>query len=102
MRTARPIFLLELTAGALALAPGAPAATRCVGGGPVLTIGRFGAFREPSVVIDRVTITGGRTSSSWLSDLLIGTPGVAAKGAGSRFRRRRTSSRAPRCWCATA
>jgi hypothetical protein len=134
MRPATPVVLLVLSAGALALSPGASAATRCVGGsgcyptlqaavdaagdgdtialgagtfeggvkidvsvrlrgvsaaqtiirggGPVLTIGRFGAFREPSVIIDRVTVTGGVTTSSWLSDQVIGTPGVAAKGGG--------------------
>jgi hypothetical protein len=52
------------------------------GGGPVVTIGRFGAVHEPTVTLDRLTVTGGQTSSSWLSDQVIGTPGVAAKGGG--------------------
>ena len=37
------------------------------GGGPVLTIGRFGASREPTVSISGLTITGGVTRSSALS-----------------------------------
>src|SRR4029079_17981849 len=34
------------------------------GGGPVLTIGTFGAASEPTVSISGVKITGGRTTSS--------------------------------------
>jgi len=35
------------------------------GGGPVLTIGSFGASTEPTVSISGVTITGGVTHTSW-------------------------------------
>jgi hypothetical protein len=39
-------------------------ATTIRGGGPVLTIGVLGAATEPTVAIRRLTITGGRTTSS--------------------------------------
>jgi hypothetical protein len=39
-------------------------ATRIVGGGPVLTLGTFGATSEPTVSVDGVTITRGKTTSS--------------------------------------
>ena len=37
------------------------------GGGPVITIGTFGAASEPTVSISGVTITGGVTHSSFLA-----------------------------------
>jgi hypothetical protein len=52
------------------------------GGGPVLTIGEFGATREPTVSIDGVTITGGITRSSPESTPFTGEEGVFAAGGG--------------------
>jgi hypothetical protein len=52
------------------------------GGGPVLTIGAFGAAREPTVAITGVTITGGLTRSSAESRKLVGKPGAVALGGG--------------------
>jgi hypothetical protein len=52
------------------------------GGGPVLTIGTFGASNEPTVSIDGVTITGGVTRSSPESTPFIGQEGVIALGGG--------------------
>jgi hypothetical protein len=52
------------------------------GGGPVLTIGAYGAKREPTVLIRDVTLTGGRTSSSAQSVALVGKAGVLALGGG--------------------
>jgi len=52
------------------------------GGGPVLTIGRFDASREPIVSIRGVTITGGVTHSSAQSLALFGKLGVIALGGG--------------------
>jgi hypothetical protein len=52
------------------------------GGGPVLTIGTFGASSEPKVSIDRVTITGGVTRSSPESTPFVGQEGVIALGGG--------------------
>jgi hypothetical protein len=52
------------------------------GGGPVLTIGDFGAAHEPTVSIDRVTITGGVTRSSPQSVPFTGQEGVFAVGGG--------------------
>lgn len=52
------------------------------GGGPVLTIGTYGAQREPSVLIDRVKITGGITRSSPESVPFTGEEGVFAAGGG--------------------
>jgi len=52
------------------------------GGGPVLTIGEFGASNEPTVSIDRVTITGGVTRSSPESLPFTGQEGVFAAGGG--------------------
>src|SRR5215470_10300912 len=52
------------------------------GGGPVLTIGAFGASSEPTVSIDGVTITGGVTRSSPESVPLTGKEGVYALGGG--------------------
>src|SRR5947207_9890842 len=53
--------------------------TTISGGGPVLTIGAFGATSEPTVKIDGVTITGGVTRSSWATGL---GNGVFALGGG--------------------
>ena len=52
------------------------------GGGPVLTIGAFGAATEPSVSITGVEVTGGVTHSSAQSKALIGKTGVLALGGG--------------------
>ena len=52
------------------------------GGGPVLTIGEFGASAEPTVSIDGVTITGGVTRSSPESMPFTGQEGVFAAGGG--------------------
>jgi hypothetical protein len=52
------------------------------GGGPVLTIGAFGAATEPSVSITGVELTGGVTHSSAQSKALIGKTGVLALGGG--------------------
>ena len=52
------------------------------GGGPVLTIGTYGALSEPTVSIDGVTITGGVTRSSPESTPLTGQEGVFATGGG--------------------
>ncbi len=52
------------------------------GGGPVLTIGEFGASTEPTVSIDGVTITGGITRSSPESTPFTGQEGVFAAGGG--------------------
>ena len=52
------------------------------GGGPVLTIGTFGALTEPTVSIDGVTITGGVTRSSPESTPFYGQEGVFAAGGG--------------------
>jgi hypothetical protein len=52
------------------------------GGGPVITIGSFGATTEPTVSIDAVTITGGVTHSSPESIPFSGQAGVWALGGG--------------------
>jgi hypothetical protein len=52
------------------------------GGGPVLTIGEFGASSEPTVSIEGVTITGGVTRSSPESAPFTGEEGVFAAGGG--------------------
>jgi hypothetical protein len=52
------------------------------GGGPVLTIGVFGASTEPTVSIDGVTITNGVTRSSPESVPFTGKEGVFAAGGG--------------------
>ena len=52
------------------------------GGGPVLTIGTFGAQTEPTVSIDGVTITDGVTRSSPESTPFVGQEGVFAAGGG--------------------
>jgi hypothetical protein len=57
-------------------------ATRIKGGGPVMTIGTFGAASEPTVSISGVTITGGVTRSSPESTPFVGEEGVIALGGG--------------------
>ena len=52
------------------------------GGGPVLTIGTFGAATEPSVSITGVEVTGGVTHSSAQSMPLVNKTGVLALGGG--------------------
>ena len=52
------------------------------GGGPVVTIGEFGASAEPTVSIEGVTITGGITRSSPESVPFTGQEGVFAAGGG--------------------
>jgi hypothetical protein len=52
------------------------------GGGPVLTIGEFGASTEPTVSIEGVTITGGVTRSSPESTPFTGQEGAIAAGGG--------------------
>lgn len=52
------------------------------GGGPVITIGVYGAATEPTVHIDGVTISGGVTHSSQLSSDWVGEPNVIALGGG--------------------
>jgi hypothetical protein len=52
------------------------------GGGPVLTIGTFGAATEPSVSISGVEVTGGVTHSSAQSEAVVGKAGVLALGGG--------------------
>jgi hypothetical protein len=59
-----------------------PGSTTISGGGPVLTIGTFGASTEPTVSIDGVTITGGVTRSSPESVPFTGKEGVFAAGGG--------------------
>jgi hypothetical protein len=56
--------------------------TIIAGGGPVLTIGAFGASSEPTVSIEGVTITGGATRSSPESMAFRGEEGVVALGGG--------------------
>jgi hypothetical protein len=56
--------------------------TTISGGGPVLTIGEFGADAEPTVSIEGVTITGGVTQSSPESVPFTGQEGVIAAGGG--------------------
>jgi hypothetical protein len=59
-----------------------PHSTVIKGGGPVLTIGRFNAAREPTVSINGITVTGGVTRSSAQSRRLVGKIGVLALGGG--------------------
>jgi hypothetical protein len=56
--------------------------TTISGGGPVLTIGTFGATSEPTVAIDGVKITGGVSRSSPMSTPFTGHEGVFAAGGG--------------------
>jgi hypothetical protein len=64
------------------LAGAGPGRTTISGGGPVLTIGTFGASSQPTVTIDDVTITGGVTRSSPMSTAFTGHEGVFAAGGG--------------------
>lgn len=57
-------------------------ATVLRGGGPVVTVGAFGAEREPTVSISDLAITGGRTTSSPESETFTGRQGVLAHGGG--------------------
>ncbi len=57
-------------------------ATVLRGGGPVLTIGTFGAATSPAVSIRDMTITGGRTTSSPQSVAFVGEDNVVALGGG--------------------
>ncbi len=59
-----------------------PGVTIIRGGGSVLTIGAFGAPREPAVSISGVTITGGVARSSPESVPFTGKAGVWAAGGG--------------------
>ena len=59
-----------------------PKKTVIRGGGPVLTIGTFGAQTEPKVTIRGVKITGGLTRSSPMSVDFTGEKGVFAVGGG--------------------
>ena len=52
------------------------------GGGPVLTIGTFGAPAQPTVAVRRVRITGGVTRSSPESVPFVGAEGIIATGGG--------------------
>ena len=52
------------------------------GGGPVITVGSFAATTEPTVSIRGVTITGGVTVSSPISEAYVGEDGVIALGGG--------------------
>ena len=52
------------------------------GGGPVLTIGTYGALAEPTVSISGVTVTGGVARSSPESIPFAGQEGVIARGGG--------------------
>ena len=56
--------------------------TTITGGGPVITVGTFGAAGEPTVSISGVTVTGGLTTSSDQSDVFFGDPNVWAIGGG--------------------
>jgi hypothetical protein len=56
--------------------------TTIEGGGPVLTIGKAFAPREPKVAISKVKITGGHTTSSPLSKEFVGKKNVIALGGG--------------------
>jgi hypothetical protein len=57
-------------------------ATVISGGGPVLTIGDFGADTEPTVSIEGVTVTSGVTNSSPESTDFVGADDVIALGGG--------------------
>lgn len=59
-----------------------PGSTVIRGGGPVLTIGTFGAATEPTVSLRGMTITGGVTRSSPESVPFVGKGGVFAAGGG--------------------
>lgn len=52
------------------------------GGGPVITIGTFGAKSQPTVVLAGLTVTGGMTTSSPISGAWVGADNVIALGGG--------------------
>jgi hypothetical protein len=66
----------------LRLAAAGARATVIRGGGPVVTIGTFGATDEPTVSISGVTITGGVTRTSPESTPFLGAENVLASGGG--------------------
>jgi hypothetical protein len=66
----------------IALTGAGPNATVIKGGGSVLTIGTFGAAKEPTVSISSVTITGGVARSSPESVPFAREDGVIARGGG--------------------
>jgi hypothetical protein len=66
----------------LKLAGAGRGSTIISGGGPVVTIGTFGAASEPTVSITGVTITGGVTHSSPVSVPFTGHEDVIAAGGG--------------------
>jgi hypothetical protein len=72
---------VTVTASVRLIGAGA-AITRIKGGGPVLTIGTYGADTEPTVVIEGLSITGGVTRTSAQSTDWVGEPGVIALGGG--------------------
>jgi hypothetical protein len=72
---------LKINKSVRIIGSGAPSTT-IRGGGPVVTIGLFGAVQQPTVVIQGVTIAGGVTHSSSLSTELTGKAGVVALGGG--------------------
>jgi hypothetical protein len=66
----------------VALRGAGASSTTIRGGGPVLTIGTFGAATEPTVAISGLTITGGVTTSSPESVPFVGQENVFAAGGG--------------------
>ena len=56
--------------------------TTISGGGPVITVGKFGAKTEPTVALRDLTITGGVTASSPVSIAYVAKAGVLALGGG--------------------
>ena len=56
--------------------------TTISGGGPVITVGKFGARTEPTVTLRDLTITGGVTTSSPVSTAYVGKRKVIALGGG--------------------
>lgn len=52
------------------------------GGGPVVTIGAFGAKVQPNVTLEGFTITGGVTTGSPVSEAWVGETNVIALGGG--------------------
>jgi hypothetical protein len=69
-------------AKSVTLAGAGAGATTIAGGGPVVTIGEFLADHPPTVSISGVTITGGVSHSSALSEDGTGADGVIASGGG--------------------
>ncbi|MGA8361079.1 MAG: hypothetical protein WB793_05560 [Candidatus Dormiibacterota bacterium] len=56
--------------------------TTISGGGPVITVGKFGATTEPTVALRDLAITGGVTASSPVSIAYVAKAGVIALGGG--------------------